>query len=77
LDTETERRLWAELKGWMAQRTVLVVAHRLSTVLTSPRVILLQDGRKVGDGPPGYLAETCPAFVRIFREQMEAGAASR
>ena len=74
LDTELEVRLWAELESWMSERTVLVIAHRLSTVLTSPRVVVLDRGRKVGDGTAGMLLQTCPTFSRIFREQLEPGA---
>src|SRR5262249_51467124 len=74
LHTGLEVRRWAELESWTKERTVLVIAHRLSTVLTSPRVVVLDRGRMVGDGTAGMLLQTCPMFSRLFHEQLEPGA---
>jgi ABC-type multidrug transport system fused ATPase/permease subunit len=74
LDTELEVRIWNELEEWMSERTVVVIAHRLYTVLTHPRVVVLDEGRKVGDGTADWLWQTCPTFSRIFREQLNPGA---
>lgn len=72
LDADTESRLWANLTDWMAARTVVIIAHRLSTIAGAPRVVVLDAGRIVGDGPPDALAESCPAFVRLFGDQAAA-----
>ena len=37
----------------MRDRTVIAIAHRLSTLRTFDRIVVLQDGRVVQDGPPG------------------------
>jgi subfamily B ATP-binding cassette protein MsbA len=74
MDTELEARLWKELEGWMSRRTVLVIAHRLYTVLTCPRLVVLDAGHVVGDGSAAALLETCPTFISLFREQLEASA---
>lgn len=73
LDTETESRLWKGLASWMAERTTLLIAHRLLTVLGCPRIVVLDEGRIVGDGTAEQLQRTCPAFERIFMEQMNLG----
>jgi len=70
LDTETEGRIWAGLADWMAGRTCIIVAHRLVTVLGCNRIVVLDGGRKVGDGTADQLQRTCPAFMRLFAEQM-------
>jgi subfamily B ATP-binding cassette protein MsbA len=70
LDTETESRLWKGLENWMARRTTLIIAHRLLTVLSCPRIVVLEDGQVHGDGSADELRRTCPAFNRIFEEQM-------
>ncbi|HEV3257057.1 MAG TPA: ABC transporter ATP-binding protein [Gemmataceae bacterium] len=70
LDTETESRLWKGLEGWLAERSSLVIAHRLTTVLGCPRIVVLDQGHKVGDGNAEQLQHTCPTFRRLFEEQM-------
>jgi len=70
LDTETETRLWGELSGWLCQRTTLIIAHRLATILDCPRILVLDKGRLVGDGPAEQLRQDCPTFTRIFQQQM-------
>lgn len=70
LDTETEAQLWDGLQEWLASRTTLIIAHRLRTVLTCPRIVVLEEGRKVGEGSAGQLQRTCPTFQRLFLEQM-------
>jgi ABC-type multidrug transport system fused ATPase/permease subunit len=71
LDTETERRLWSEIQSWIKHRTTLIIAHRLTTVLDCPRILVVEAGQIVGDGPAHVLHQTCPTFVRIFKEQMD------
>jgi subfamily B ATP-binding cassette protein MsbA len=73
LDTETESRLWKGLASWMAERTTLIIAHRLLTVLGCPRIVVIDEGRIAGDGTAEHLQRTCPAFERIFMEQMNLG----
>jgi ABC-type multidrug transport system fused ATPase/permease subunit len=70
LDTETEGRLWQGLADWTAGRTTLVIAHRLATVLSCPRVVVLEWGRVISDGPAEQLGHACPTFVKLFGEQM-------
>jgi ABC-type multidrug transport system fused ATPase/permease subunit len=71
LDSETEGRLLDDLGPWLARRTVIVMAHRLSTVARYPRVIVLVDGRVAGDGPATRLLDSCPPFRALFAGQVE------
>ena len=50
LDSETEHYIQESLKGLMQNKTVLVVAHRLSTLLQMDRIIVLNDGKIVEEG---------------------------
>lgn len=70
LDTETETRLWSEISHWLSGRTTLIIAHRLATILDCPRIVVLDKGRLVGDGPAEQLRRDCPTFNRIFQQQM-------
>ncbi len=55
LDTESEEAIRKALDRLMLGRTVLVIAHRLSTVRGFDRIVVLQDGELVQDGPPDML----------------------
>ncbi len=55
LDIPSERAVQAALRSILAGRTALIIAHRLSTVAIADRVLVLEDGQIVEDGPPGLL----------------------
>jgi ATP-binding cassette, subfamily B, bacterial len=57
LDIPTERAVQRALESVLAERTALIIAHRLSTVLIADRVLVVEDGRIVEDGPPEELIE--------------------
>jgi len=57
LDNESEIKIQEVIKKLKGKITVLVVAHRLSTVIDSGRLIVLEDGRIVEQGPPAKLLE--------------------
>jgi ATP-binding cassette subfamily B protein len=55
LDSESEEAIRAALGFLMRDRTVIAIAHRLSTVRSFDRIVVLQGGRVVQDGPPDQL----------------------
>ncbi|MDA2889372.1 ABC transporter ATP-binding protein [Mycolicibacterium sp. BiH015] len=55
LDIPSERLVQRALETVLADRTAVVIAHRLSTVQIADRVLVLEHGRIVEDGPPGEL----------------------
>ncbi|MBX7433866.1 ABC transporter ATP-binding protein/permease [Mycobacterium sp. Y57] len=55
LDIPSERMVQRALETVLADRTALVIAHRLSTVQIADRVLVLEHGRVVEDGPPDEL----------------------
>jgi ABC-type multidrug transport system fused ATPase/permease subunit len=57
LDVPTERAVQRALRTVLAERTALIIAHRLSTVEIADRVLVLDRGRIVEDGAPGELIE--------------------
>lgn len=70
LDSETEDLIFSRLSDWLRQRTVIVMAHRLSTVSRLERVVVLEAGHIVGDGTAPRLLGTCPAFATLFAGQV-------
>ena len=67
LDIPHERLVQNALRTILADRTALVIAHRLSTVEIADRVLVLADGRVVEDGPPEVLAAGDGPYARLHR----------
>jgi ATP-binding cassette subfamily B protein len=55
LDVPTERLVQRALRTVLARRTAFIIAHRLTTVEIADRVLVMEAGRIVEDGPPGKL----------------------
>ena len=69
LDSASEIEIQRALEVLMQGRTVLAIAHRLSTVTKFDRVVVLQQGRIVEDGPPAELRRRHGLFDRMCRLQ--------
>lgn len=65
LDIPTEKLVQQGLESLLAGRTSVVIAHRLSTVLTADRVLVVSDGRVVEDGSPAALVEAGGRFAAM------------
>jgi len=70
LDSESEDAIRDALARLMQGRTVIAIAHRLSTVRNFDRIIVLQTGRIVEDGPPGQLMRRGGPYRDLLRRQM-------
>jgi ATP-binding cassette subfamily B protein len=71
LDTESEIEIQRALTRLMRGRTVIAVAHRLSTLTTFDRVLVMADGRIVEDGSPAQLRRLNGLFERMWRLQSQ------
>ena len=74
VDTKTEAQILGALEERKGQRTTLLIAHRLSTVLLADRVIVLENGRVLQDGPHHLLREQEGPYRRLWQLQGEEGA---
>ncbi|PZW01952.1 ABC-type multidrug transport system, ATPase and permease component [Micromonospora phaseoli] len=68
LDVPTERLVQHALSTILRDRTAVVIAHRLSTVETVDRVLVLDDGRIVEDGPPAELIADGGRYAALHRQ---------
>jgi subfamily B ATP-binding cassette protein MsbA len=65
LDNETEREFQSALQQYGKGRTVIVIAHRLSTVEAADQIVVLDAGRIVEIGRPDHLLRARGAFARL------------
>ncbi|CDZ95215.1 ABC transporter ATP-binding protein [Pseudomonas saudiphocaensis] len=71
LDTQSEAEIQTALNDLVNNRTVVAVAHRLSTLSSFDRIIVLRNGRIVEDGPPHELRSRGGEFDALWRMQAE------
>ena len=70
LDSETESRILRNLRPWLAGRTVIIIAHRLSTVHEiADRIVVLHDGAVVEQGRHEQLVEQNGWYAEMARLQ--------
>lgn len=71
LDTHTEKEIQESLREVSSNRTTLVIAHRLSTVIDADEILVLEEGRVVERGRHEDLLSTNGAYAAMWRKQQE------
>jgi ATP-binding cassette, subfamily B, bacterial len=71
LDSESEEAIRQALTRLMTRRTVIAIAHRLSTVRNFDRIVVLQAGRIVQDGPPDLLMRHEGLYRQLVQREMD------
>jgi ATP-binding cassette subfamily B protein IrtA len=71
-DPENEALIQDALAEVCRGRTVLVIAHRLATVVDADRIVVLDQGRVVDQGRHAELRARCPLYQRLWADQQEA-----
>jgi ATP-binding cassette subfamily B protein len=72
LDVPTERAVQRALATVLTDRTALIIAHRLSTVLIADRVLVIDGGRVVEDGSPAELIADAGRFADLHQAWLES-----
>ena len=72
LDTKTERAIQASLDEVSLDRTTLVIAHRLSTVVDADEILVLDDGLVRERGTHAELLARGGAYAEMWRRQQES-----
>jgi ATP-binding cassette, subfamily B, bacterial len=71
LDSDSEEVIREALGRLMSGRTVIAIAHRLSTVRNFDRIVVLQTGRVVQDGPPDHLVRREGLYRELVKREMD------
>jgi ATP-binding cassette subfamily B protein len=71
LDAETEAAVAAGIKAATRNKTVMIIAHRLSTVRDADQIVVLDDGSAVEMGSHGTLVAQRGKYYRLVRDQLE------
>ncbi|WP_419779572.1 ABC transporter ATP-binding protein [Maridesulfovibrio sp.] len=71
LDTEAERIVQMALENLMKDRTSIVIAHRLSTVLSADVIVVMEKGKIVSKGTHKELLENCPLYIKLYNMQFQ------
>ena len=70
LDFKTDTKLRSELKSVTKDKTVLIVAQRISTILHADQIIVLNEGKIVGKGTHKELLKNCDVYKEIALSQL-------
>ena len=76
VDVETEARIQDALGELMKDRTIFVVAQRVSTVLDADKIVVLDKGKIAGEGRHAELMATSPIYREIYESQLGDGGSS-
>ncbi len=74
IDSESEALINDTLDTFCDGRTVLLIAHRLSTVQSADRILVLEHGELIGDGTHEQLLKSCDLYRRLAETQLVTAA---
>ncbi len=73
LDAKNEKVIMENMDAFFQDRTVMVVAHRLSTVKNADKIVVIDGGRIVEEGDHASLVEKRGAYFNLVQNQLELG----
>ncbi len=77
MDAESEFHVQAALNELMENRTTLIIAHRLSTVIHADMIVLLYQGRILAQGTHAQLLEQSELYQRLCELQFDTSDTER
>lgn len=71
LDTENETKIQAALSELIKEKTVIIIAHRMRTVIGADKIIVIKDGNVIESGSPKELQKSQGVFYSMVKSQYE------
>jgi ATP-binding cassette subfamily B protein len=73
LDANNERRIMEALENYFVGKTVIIIAHRLSTVKKADQILVMDRGQIIEIGTHSHLTEVRGAYYHLVKNQLELG----
>lgn len=70
LDSKTDRNLRNALKNNLSDKTLIIVAQRINTIIDADEIVVLEDGKIVGKGTHDELLKKCDVYYEIAKSQL-------
>jgi len=71
VDVQTEARIHEAMSKHQGSQTIIMVAQRIRTITHADKIVVLDDGRVVGQGPHDELMQTCAVYREIYESQTD------
>ena len=71
LDNETQKEITKAIENMKGDYTVLIIAHRLSTVQNADKIFVIDNGKVVDSGTRNYLLKNCKVFKKLYETELE------
>ena len=69
LDSEAEKKVQNAIEKIMEKRTSIIIAHRLSTIQNCDKIVIIDDGKIIGEGKHDYLIKNNPTYIKLIKMQ--------
>ena len=70
LDNETQEKIQQAIENLQKDYTILIIAHRLSTVINSDRILFLDEGKIIAEGTHKELLNTCEEYKNLYEKEI-------
>ena len=71
LDNETQSQIQEAINNLQGEYTILIVAHRLSTIVDSDRIFVVDGGKIIADGTHKQLLKTCDFYHELYSKDLQ------
>lgn len=71
LDNETQEEIQKAINNMKGKQTILIIAHRLSTVVDSDRILLVDDGKIIGEGTHKSLLANNDIYKHLYQKELK------
>ncbi|OUU40907.1 MAG: hypothetical protein CBC16_05540 [Verrucomicrobia bacterium TMED56] len=72
LDSENEEKIKQAMEHLMEGKTAFIIAHRFSTIRSVDRILVMERGRIIADGPHDEIYPICDVYRKLFDQQMRS-----